>query len=84
MSEKNTTFAYVFGEAPCLGGFLRKQEYSFHREVAQLVSVHVWGACGRQFESGLPDKEKQGRKCLSVLVYVFPQAIILTKGKSSC
>ncbi len=26
-----------------------------NREVAQLVSVHVWGACGRQFESGLPD-----------------------------
>ena len=20
-------------------------------------SVHVWGACGRQFESGLPDQE---------------------------
>ena len=26
------------------------------RDVAQLVSVHVWGACGRQFESGHPDK----------------------------
>ena len=27
------------------------------RDVAQLVSVRVWGACGRQFESGHPDKE---------------------------
>lgn len=26
-----------------------------HRDVAQLVSVRVWGACGRQFESGHPD-----------------------------
>lgn len=26
-----------------------------HRDVAQLVSVHVWGACGRQFESDHPD-----------------------------
>lgn len=25
------------------------------RDVAQLVSVHVWGACGRQFESDHPD-----------------------------
>ena len=25
------------------------------RDVAQLVSVRVWGACGRQFESGHPD-----------------------------
>ena len=23
-------------------------------------SVHVWGACGRQFESGLPDNSKTG------------------------
>ena len=28
------------------------------REVAQLVSVRVWGARGRQFESGLPDQKK--------------------------
>ena len=28
------------------------------RDVAQLVSVHVWGACGRQFESGHPDEKK--------------------------
>ena len=27
------------------------------REVAQLVSVRVWGARGRQFESGLPDQK---------------------------
>ena len=26
-----------------------------NRDVAQLVSVHVWGACGRQFESDHPD-----------------------------
>ena len=25
------------------------------RGVAQLVSVRVWGACGRQFESAHPD-----------------------------
>ena len=30
-----------------------------NREVAQLVSVHVWGACGRQFESGLPDQSSK-------------------------
>lgn len=45
------------------------------REVAQLVSVHVWGACGRQFESGLPDLMRQGRTFLSVLVYVYPQTV---------
>lgn len=28
-----------------------------NRDVAQLVSVHVWGACGRQFESDHPDKK---------------------------
>ncbi len=29
------------------------------RGVAQLVSVRVWGACGRQFESAHPDYEKK-------------------------
>lgn len=28
-----------------------------NRDVAQLVSVHVWGACGRQFESDHPDRK---------------------------
>ena len=30
-----------------------------NREVAQLVSVRVWGARGRQFESGLPDHKQE-------------------------
>ena len=41
-----------------------------NRDVAQLVSVHVWGACGRQFESGHPDKKERERyfsKCRSLL-----------------
>ncbi len=29
------------------------------RDVAQLVSVRVWGACGRQFESGHPDGKQE-------------------------
>ena len=29
--------------------------FTEQRDVAQLVSVHVWGACGRWFESSHPD-----------------------------
>ncbi len=35
--------------------FVSLQSISKNRDVAQLVSVHVWGACGRQFESDHPD-----------------------------
>ena len=35
-----------------------QQKTHRYRDVAQLVSVRVWGACGRQFESGHPDKSK--------------------------
>ena len=31
--------------------------FKANRDVAQLVSVHVWGACGRQFESDHPDRK---------------------------
>ena len=35
---------------------------SMSRGVAQLVSVRVWGACGRQFESAHPDYEKKKKQ----------------------
>ena len=34
---------------------LQSKTKNGNRDVAQLVSVHVWGACGRQFESDHPD-----------------------------
>ena len=57
MSEKITNFACGFGEGIVWRMFLGNIKRPQFREVAQLVSVHVWGACGRQFESGLPDQE---------------------------
>ena len=45
-----------------------------NREVAQLVSVRVWGARGRQFESGLPDqKSRNGKRhsCFFLSIYIF-------------
>ena len=35
--------------------------FTEQRDVAQLVSVHVWGACGRWFESSHPDLRTKKR-----------------------
>ncbi len=35
---------------------------SLDRDVAQPGSAHVWGACGRWFESSRPDKQKPSIK----------------------
>ena len=44
-----------------------------NRDVAQLVSVHVWGACGRQFESDHPDKKmtQSHNDCVSASFFLF-------------
>ena len=57
LSKKCTTFA---------------PDFDNRREVAQLVSVRVWGARGRQFESGLPD---QSSKRVNRLLLFYGQTI---------
>ena len=47
-----------------------QQKTHRYRDVAQLVSVRVWGACGRQFESGHPDKSKVKSLITSYLQFV--------------
>ena len=56
--KKSHQSACRFKKKPYLCTRLRKMPIlrsTYNRDVAQLVSVHVWGACGRQFESGHPD-----------------------------
>ena len=50
-AEFRTTFALAIREQM----LLMSNPSLMIRGVAQLVSVRVWGACGRQFESGHPD-----------------------------
>ena len=48
--------------------------FTEQRDVAQLVSVHVWGACGRWFESSHPDlrtKKKNGVMILHNNIVTF-------------
>jgi hypothetical protein len=37
---------------------------SLNRDVAQPGSAHVWGACGRWFESSRPDKQNPSAKLM--------------------
>ncbi len=51
----------------------RMQEITFanvskNRDVAQPGSAHVWGACGRWFESSRPDKQE--KSCTKVLDFL--------------
>ena len=71
--KKSHQSACRFKKKPYLCTRLRKMPIlrsTYNRDVAQLVSVHVWGACGRQFESGHPDIAKEERyfsECRSLL-----------------
>ena len=49
-----------------------------NREVAQLVSVRVWGARGRQFESGLPDEDK------ARVVFLDTTLVLVSCNKGVC
>ena len=50
------------------------------RGVAQLVSVRVWGACGRWFESSHPDITT---KALNIAV-IFGAFCVLPRAKHGC
>ena len=64
MSKKCTTFAPDFK----------------NREVAQLVSVRVWGARGRQFESGLPDHtDKSGVLDATLVLALYGKKMLTEK-----
>ena len=45
------------------------------RDVAQPGSAHVWGACGRWFESSRPDKQNPSAKLMD---FVFKEFKTLT------
>lgn len=62
MTKKNTfLFAYFKKNMYLCTRFKKSSSimllFGANRDVAQLVSVHVWGACGRQFESDHPDRK---------------------------
>ncbi len=58
----------------------REEECLFYRDVAQLVSVRVWGACGRRFESGHPDKRRKRIIFFHCLLLVKTRGIFLLRS----
>ena len=61
-SEKSSTFALAIRQKT----FPKVSSDEPRRGVAQLVSVRVWGACGRWFESSHPDLIKEVQHMLSL------------------
>ena len=87
--KKSHQSACRFKKKPYLCTRLRKMPIlrsTYNRDVAQLVSVHVWGACGRQFESGHPDIAKEERyfsECRSLLFPKVLTTVIILKHISA-
>ena len=60
--------SYSLKAIECSGNFLLLQPV---RDVAQPGSAHVWGACGRWFESSRPDSQRLSKDSLSFFCPFF-------------
>ena len=60
--------SYSLKAIECSGNFLLLQPV---RDVAQPGSAHVWGACGRWFESSRPDSQRLSKDSLLFFITSF-------------
>lgn len=61
---------------------LRKCRYFCrpNRDVAQPGSAHVWGACGRWFESSRPDKQKEAVSIQNEAAFLISKSTTFRQG----